>query len=541
MAALLTENPLLLLFLVAAIGTLIGRIQIFGSRLGVAAVLFVGLAFGAANPAFQIPDIVFQLGLILFVYTIGIANGPSFFRAFQQEGRQQIGFILFSLSIPLLIAFGVYVALDFSPHIIAGIFAGTANNTPALAAALDYIGNTLGALQGDMAIADAVVGYSICYPIGVIGRMAMIGLFERLWRIDYAAEAASLRDRYPVDQAITNRTIEVTKQTGVPIRQLRRQFGWEVVFGRILRGDDTYLISGETCFHEGDLIIVAGADAALDKIERDLGRRAAEDLFADQSLYAARRIFVTNPDIVGQTIASLDLREQFGAVVSRVRRGDIDLLAGNDTVLELGDRVRVYAQRSEIPKISALLGDSYNAISQINLLSLGIGITAGIALGSIPLPLPGGATFQLGFAGGPLLVALVLGAMRRTGSIVWTLPHSANQTLREIGLIFLLAGVGVRSGNALVTSFTGGNGLQIVLAGIFMILATMLLSLVVGHKLLNIPFTLVIGMISAQPAVLAYSIDRAQNQLPAIAYTVAFPISIIAKVAFVQLLLLFLQ
>ncbi len=213
-------------------------------------------------------------------------------------------------------------------------------------------------------------------------------------------------------------------------------------------------------FAEGDEVVLVGTPEEVDKAVAGLGVPAATQLQLDRSDYDFRRIFVSNHDIAGRRISDLDLPRKYGAVISRVRRGDIDLLAHGDTVLELGDRVRVVSRTGDMQRISALFGDSYKALSEVNLLSLSLALAAGVLIGLIPIPLPGGVRITLGMAGGPLLVGLVLGAIRRTRGIVWTIPYSANLTLRQIGLSILLAGIGIRSGYTFLTSFTASGGLQ---------------------------------------------------------------------------------
>ena len=196
---------------------------------------------------------------------------------------------------------------------------------------------------------------------------------------------------------------------------------------------------------------------------------------------------------------------------------------------------------TEIPALVALFGDSYARLSHVNLLTLGLGIAIGLLIGMIPIPLPGGITFQLGIAGGPLLVALVLGALRRTGPILWTMPFSANLTLRQFGLILLLAAIGVRSGSAFLQAFSGGSGWLILGISFLVIVVTTVIALFAGYKLLHIPYSLLTGMISPQPAVLDYAQDQANNPLPGFAYALMFPLAIIINVILAQLLLIFLQ
>ncbi len=543
MIDLLEANPLLLLFLVAGLGFGVGRLRFQGSNLGVAAVLFVGLAFGALNPALQIPSTILNIGLVLFVYTIGLSNGASFFGSFRREGSRNALYIISMMALPALLLVPVFFFFPLSAAGLAGIFAGMGNNSPALAGLLDYVNTNFTPTLAGTAVSETVVGFSILYPIGVLGRMLMIGLTQKLWRIDFAAEAFALRKQYPIAQELGYRTIEITKTavTNQLLRELQREHEWDVVFGRIYRDQQARLISGDTEFQLGDQIVIAGTHEAMDELTNDVGETAVEDLFYERNVYTGRRLFVSNPQIAGERIAALDLKEKYGAIVSHIRRGDIELLADNDAVLELGDRIRILAPRGEMPRLVELFGDSYTNISQVNWLAFGLGVSAGLLLGQVPIPLPGGLTFRLGLAGGPLIVALVLGAVRRTGPIVWQMPYSANQTLRQLGLICLLATVGVQSGNALVTAFTGSIGWWMLGVGTAVTLLSTFIALIVGHKWLKIPYSLVIGMVSPQPAVLGYALEQADNQLPNVGYTLMFPFAIIINVTLAQLLLIMLN
>ena len=541
MITILENNALLLLFLVAALGYWLGQVSFRGNRLGVAAVLFVGLAFGALDPDLNIPDAYLNLGLVLFVYTIGLSNGPGFFAKFQREGLREVLFIIGSLLLPALLLFPIGLWLQLNPASLVGIFTGQANNTPALASVLDYLQVNLP--QPDVALAEAVVGFSVVYPMGVLGRMLVIAITLRLWRVDFKAEAHSPRKADPMAQELGYRTITVTETavTLLPFRQLQREHNWDALFGRIYRPDEIGLIGGDTTFCLGDQIVIAGTEEDMDRVEADFGVVAPENLVHEHAIYESRRLFVSNPAIVGKPIASLNLKETHGALVSHLRRGDVEVLAGGDSVLELGDRIRVLAPREEIATLVALFGDSYATLSHVNLLTMGLGITLGLFIGLIPIPLPGGGSFQMGVAGGPLLVALILGALRRTGPIIWTMPYSANLILRQFGLILLLAAIGVRSGYALVQAFIGGDGWLILAIGTALIIVTTFISMVVGYKGLKIPYSLLAGMMAPQPAVLEYAQDQTKNSLPSVGFTLMFPLAIIINVTVSQIMLLILQ
>lgn len=544
MVQLLIENPLLLLFLVCAVGYGVGNIRILGSRLGVAAVLFVGLAFGSLSPDLAIPGIVFQMGLVIFVYTIGLSNGPGFFALFQGDGRKMLTYVLVILFVPVLLTVGLSFAFGTDAAMSSGIFAGVSTNTPALSSVLDYITNTAPITVRDGLLADVVVGYSLVYPIGVIGYMIAISVMERVWQIDYAAEAYALRKQYPMAQEMGNRTVTITQlpENGIIVREFMREHKWNVTFGRMRRGDNAHmrLVHFDTKLFNGDEIIVVGAPEDLDLLTEVLGEESAVPLNTESSSFISGRIFVSNAEVAGERLATLNLKEKYNVIVTRIGRGDTDILATGDTVIELGDRIRVVGDPDDIREMRRLFGDSYHALSEINLLSLGLGITLGLLLGMTTFLLPGDIAFRLGFAGGPLIVALILGALRRTGPIVWTLPYSANLTLRQIGLSFLLAVVGVSSGHVFFSTLTDSSSLIILLIGTLVTLITAFSALFIGYKWFKIPFGILVGTVSLQPAVVGFALERAKNQLPNVGYALTFPIGIISKIVFAQLIYILL-
>jgi putative transport protein len=546
MIQLLLGSPLLLLFVASAIGYLLGQVSIGGIKLGVAAVLFVGLAFGALDPDMKLPEVIYLLGLVIFVYAIGLGSGGAFFASFRQKGLRDNLFILGMLVAGAAITGLLQRLLGLRPAIAAGMFAGSFTNTPALAAVIDYLKAHAPAALREQLLAEPVVGYSITYPMGVIGVILAIYAAQRIWKVSYAAEARGLRELGAGQKVFQNRTIRVLRSEAerAPLQTLIEQFGWDVVFGRLKRADQLVLVSGQTCLHPNDLVSVIGTPEDLDRVTDFLGESSPEHLEFDRSTFDFRRVFVSNPKIAGKRLREIDLPAQLGAMVTRVRRGDAEVLAHGDTILELGDRVRVVARRDKMEQVSAFFGDSYRALSEIDILTFNLGMALGVVVGMIPIPLPGGVIFKLGYAGGPLVVALILGARERTGPVVWTLPYSANLLLRQIGLILFLAGIGTRSGYAFVTTLTQGDGGIIFLAGALATCATALLTLWIGYKLLKIPLGLLTGMLAAlqtQPAVLSFAHDQSENDLPNIGYATVYPLAIIAKVLLAQLLLTILS
>jgi len=538
MIDLLAENPLLLLFVVSAIGYVIGRVRVGGVSLGVAAVLFVGLFFGALDERLKLPEILYLLGLVIFVYTIGLSSGASFFASLRRKGLRDNLLILAVVLLAAGMATAFHALLGLNGPLAAGLFAGSLTNTPALAAVIQQLRST-GA--DEAVLAQPVVGYSVAYPMGVLGAIAAIYIAQRIWRVDYAAEARQLRDIAAGGERLTNRTVRVTSPAlaGRSVAELIADNRWDVVFGRLQHDGHIGLATSDSRLAVGDLVTVVGTAEEVERAGSALGEPAAVPLDMDRQTLDYRRVFVSNPKVVGRRLRDLDLPARFGAVITRVRRGDADLLPDGDTVLELGDRVRVITRRDNMEAVSDLFGDSYRSLSEVDVVSLGLGIALGLLLGTIPLPLPGGGSFTLGFAGGPLIVALILGWRGRTGPIVWTLPYSANLTLRQVGLTIFLAAVGSRAGFSFVTTLAQGGGLEIFLAGLAITTTAALTTMAVGHLVFKIPLSLLSGMLAGlgtQPAVLGFANEQAGNDLPNVGYTTVYPLATIAKIVCAQLL-----
>lgn len=539
MITLLINNPLLLLFLVSAIGYVLGRVQIGGVSLGVAAVLFVGLAFGALDPNLKLPDTVYQLGLVLFVYTIGLSSGPGFFASLQRKGLRDNLLVLGVLLLATALTVAAHLAIGASAPITAGVFAGSLTNTPALASVIEQLKRNAGDELSDAALAGPVVGYSVTYPMGVLGVILAIYFFQRLWRVDYAAEARSSPDLSLGVENLVNRTVRVTRpeMDGRNLGELVRTNGWDVVFSRLQHDGHMSIATSDAYLRLNDLVSVIGTPEEVERVVAALGEPAPEPLELDRHTLDFRRVFVSNPEVAGKRLRDLDLPRTQGAIITRLRRGDAEILPHGDTVLELGDRVRVVTRRENLDNVSKYFGDSYRRLSEIDVVSLGLGMAIGLLVGMIPFPLPGGGAFTLGFAGGPLIVALLLGWLERTGPIVWSLPYSANLTLRQVGLTLFLAGVGLRSGYSFVSTLAEGGGLAIFVAGALITAASAVTLLFVGYRLLRIPMGLCVGLLAGmqtQPAVLAFASEQTRNDMPNIGYATVYPLATIAKIILAQ-------
>ncbi|MDL1897042.1 transporter [Anaerolineae bacterium CFX7] len=542
---LLSANPLLLLFVIAALSYPLGRLKIFGVSLGVAAVLFVGLALGALDPNLKLPEIVYNLGLVIFVYTIGLSSGPGFFASFRGKGVRDNGLVAAMLGVAAAAVYFFARATNVSGAIASGMFTGALTNTPALAAALEFLKGSAPPTQLETVLAEPVLGYSLTYPMGILGALVVMVFFTRVWRVNYVADAQRVR-AVKTSQQLVTRTIRVTRPeiAGQTLAQLMQANAWTVLFGRWKHENQLALAAATTILRVNDLASVIGAPEEVERVRAALGEYSDEALELDRTEMDYRRIFVSNPQVVGVRLRDLNLPQQFGALITRIRRGDVEFLARDDTTLELGDRVRVVTRRENMGSVSQFFGDSFKALGEIDVLSFSLGLALGILVGQIPIPLPGGITFKLGTAGGPLVVALILGALERTGPIVWTLPYNANLTLRQIGLILFLAGVGTRAGYAFVSTLMQGNGLMLFGAGAALTMGVVALMLLIGYRILKIPMNLLLGMIAGMqtnPAILSFANQETENDLPNLGYATVYPLATILKIILAQALLVFLR
>ncbi len=536
MIELLTENPIILLFIVAAVGYGLGGIKIQGSKLGTMAILLVGLVFGALSSDFEIPDIIFTLGLALYIYTLGLEYGSGFFASFGVKRSFEAVLIMLTQVVIAALVFVIYLVLQLDITTLSGMFSGIVVNAASLASLID-IANSNG-----LSSEDVIVGFSLSFPISVLARIWALMLVNRYLKVDFAAEAKELRNEYPIDQQLEAATILVQNEayTGQPIRYILQDKNWNVMFGRLYRGERVMLVSGETILQLDDIITLGGNQEDLDQVTEVLGKAVNSDRINDMTQFLRRRLFVTNPDVVGLPLAALNIRDKFGATLTRVQRGDDDFLASADFVLELGDRVRVLARPRDMEGLAEFFGDSYEAQNKLNLFTLGLGVSLGLIVGSVGISVGSSLTFSLGTAGGCLVVSMILSSLRRTGSLVWTQPLGANHTIRQIAVAFLLATVGIRSGYSFFSTLFTLQGLLIIVIAAAIAFVTSVLTLLVGYRFFKIPFSLLSGMVVSHPSALSYAEGLSGNQLPTVGFTYSVPVAIISKVVIAQLLLLML-
>lgn len=539
LVALLVQHPILTLFLAIGLGYVVGQIGIFGFRFGVAGVLFVGLAIGALDRSIALPEAIPTLGLIIFVYTIGIQSGPALALAFRRRGFRDnmlaVGVLVFGALLTLVFSWLLSVP---GPR-AAGLFCGSLTSTPALAAARDAVreaavGRGVPREQARLEADQPVVSYSIAYPIGTIGVILCFQLFGRFWRSGSQPAAKEAPEIVVRNFAVRNPGI--ASRTIGDVLRVHRDYGFVVT--RFQHDGQVDIATSDTRLEFGDIVAVVGDEEALERAAQIFGEPSSAHIEFDRSRFDHRRVYVSAKEVVGQRIQDLDLPNRLHATITRLRRGDLDIVPAPGTRLEYGDQVRILAPRDRISAISAFFGDSIRGMAETDFGSVAIGMVLGVLAGMAPIPLPGGNTVRLGFAGGPLLVALALGKLERTGRITWVIPVSANITLRQVGLVLFLAGVGTRAGYDFLETLRA-DGPRLMAAGAAITFTVAIASLLLGRRLLKLPYDALMGLVSGvhtQTASLAFATDHTRSDAPNIAYASVYPLATIAKIVLAQLL-----
>lgn len=519
---IITSSPLLTIFLVVALGAVLGAIPFGPLRLGAAGALFVGLGVGFYAPNLgKEMGLVQQLGLTLFVYCVGLSAGQTFFSDLKRQYK-----LLFAAVVSLLAAVSMTVGggyiLGLHTSLSVGVFAGSLTTTPALAAAANLTGS-----------ANPAVGYSLGYPAGVIIGIIMVAIFvNRKWPGQHDTPALAGQKLHAV-------TAVVTKEIN-----MRDVPGWQdqsVRMSYLRSGDTTRVVSPGQTLAKSDQVVVVGLPAAVDKAVEAIGYSLPEHLADDRSVVEFQSFVVSRARIAGRTVAELNLPARFGAVITRVKRGDLETLASDEQIVELGDQLYVCYPREEERNLASFFGDSRNSVSQVDAIALGLGIVAGVLVGMIEFSLPGGSSFSLGTAAGPLVVGLVLGYLQRTGPVVWQLPQGANLTLRQLGLLLFLAAVGIASGPAFVKMAFTGLGLQGMGLGVLVATVTLVVMAVAG-RLLGLSASRTAGAMAGslgQPALLAFAQSRVNDERIEAGYATVFAFGIVVKIILVSVILLF--
>lgn len=548
---LLTGNSIahavLIYAFVIATGVLLGKIKIGSVSLGVTFVLFMGILVGhfGFTVDHDIMHFVKEFGLILFIFSIGLQVGPSFFTSFKKGGM-----LLNSLAcLLILLGIGVTLSLFYIFHgeisipMLVGIMQGAVTNTPGLGAAQEALRqlSEAGELAGP--IPSIGLGYAVAYPMGVIGILLTFIILRLVFRIKLDKEEASLKAQKESHETPNWITIKITNESlaGCTLATCQHMIRRQFIASRLFNGNEVSIPSDETLLQVGDIVSVIVNEADEKAVTTFLGKKIEYQWEDSENTMVSRRIVVTQSNINGRTIGSLALRSVYGVNITRVHRSGIDLLARPELYLQVGDRVTVVGSLEAIGKVEKMLGNTLKRLNEPHLITIFLGIFVGILVGSIPIHFPNmPMPAKLGLAGGPLIIAILLGRFGYRLKLITYTTQSANLMLREMGISLFLASVGISAGAEFVDTVVSPDGLRWILSGV---LITMVPALIVGiiGRLLKINYFTLIGMISGSctnPPALAYSGSIANNDAPAVAYSTVYPLTMFLRIICAQFIIL---
>lgn len=532
--------------LVIAAGVLLGRVKIFGVSLGVTFVLFVGILMGHFGLAIDAPILNFmkEFGLILFVFSIGMQVGPGFFSSFKHEGIRLNFLAIAIIALNIIVTLAIYF-LDGSIEMpmLVGILSGAVTNTPGLGAAEQ----ALSQLYQDGIISEVpkiALGYAVAYPLGVIGIILAMILVRLVFRVKYADETAMIEkenaDSLLIPHVVTYK-VENKLIVGRTLSDLGVMINRNFVVSRIKRNDEIIIPSSDVVIEHNDLLLTVLSEPDEEALSAFIGPKIEMDWKAIPAPVVSRRILVSKEEFNGRKIGSLRLRMGYRLNVTRVNRAGVDLLASPNLSLQVGDRLTVVGKIEDIDRLADRLGNSMQRLNQPNIFTIFIGILIGIVFGSIPFAIPGmPVPLKLGLAGGPLIVAILIGRYGYKMGLTTYTSTSANLMLREVGICMFLASVGIGAGSEFVATVKSG-GLMWILWGFLITFIPLLIVGLFGRGYYKLNYYTLSGLMAGSytdPPALAYSNKVANNDAPAVAYSTVYPLSMFLRVLTAQILVL---
>jgi putative transport protein len=538
-----------LIALVCFAGMALGSFKVRGVGLGTASVLFAGIITGHFGKPVDHHTLEFvkEFGLILFVFTIGLQLGPGFFAAFRRQGMQLnvIAAVIVLSGATLALALGWVLKMDFAA--VLGLLSGATTNTPSLGAAQQTLATIPGISEDRLAL--PALAYAVSYPGAIIGIIGTLLILKAVFRIDVEREAKVFaEEKRGRIESLENRTLIVDNPnlSGVAIDAIPSRIETGITISRHRRVGETEVrvAVGTTILQRGDTIVAVGTRASLDQFQRVVGRRSDEDLRRAAGNVTYRRVVVTHKDVLGKTLGELALDTRHSAVVSRVTRADIELSARDDLRLQFGDMVQVVGEEASLEQTAKLLGNSVKELNETHFIPMFIGIFLGIVVGTLPIAFPGlPQPVRLGLAGGPLIVALVLGRIGRIGRLVCHMPVNANLAFREFGIALFFAAVGLMAGPKFFASVFSSNGLIWLGAGLCVTIVPLLLAGLFARGVLKTNYAVLCGMLAGSvtdPPALAFATNITKSDAPTVAYATVYPLTMLLRILCAQILALVL-
>ena len=535
------------LALVAVVGLWIGNVKIRGVGFGIGGVLFGGIIVGhfvdQAGVALSSPMLHFiqEFGLSLFVYTIGIQVGPGFFASLRVSGLRLNLFAILIVILGGLVTAVLHKLFNIPLPVVLGIFSGAVTNTPALGAGQQILRD----LGVPFEVVDQMgMSYAMAYPFGICGILLTMWLVRLFFRINIEKEAQRFEESSGNGHAhlhTINVRVENPNLNQMAIQDVPMLNSDNIVCSRLKRGELLMVPAPGTLIQAGDLLHLVGRPEDLHNAQLVIGQEVATSLSTRGTDLKVERVVVTNEKVLGKKIRDLHVKQRYDVVISRLNRAGVELVASSSASLQFGDILNLVGRPEAIDAVAAELGNAQQKLQQVQMLPVFIGIGLGVLLGSIPLFIPGfPAALKLGLAGGPLIMALILGRIGSIGKLYWFMPPSANLALRELGIVLFLAVVGLKSGGDFVATLTQGDGLSWIAYGIFITAIPLLTVGILARMLAKMNYLTLCGMLAGSmtdPPALAFANNlHATSGAAALSYATVYPLVMFLRIITPQLL-----
>ena len=539
----------LLYAIVIAVGVYLGKIKIGGVSLGVTFVLFAGILAGHIGFTAPTPILTFvqDFGLILFVFMIGLQVGPGFFENFGSQGIRLNGLATLAVLLNIIVMFICYfVFFDTNDKtnlpMMVGTLYGAVTNTPGLGAANEALGSVFGSNAPQIASA-----YACAYPLGVLGIIGAIILIRYICGVKLEKEEARLKamEETSADKKPYKMHLEVTNKylEGKTLLQVHDFLNRDFVVSRLVHEGELCIPNRDTIFHLGDQMLIVCAEADQEAIMAFIGPKLDIDFEQQDQPLVSKRILITNPKVNGKTLSSLHFSSVHGVNVTRVTRHGIDLFASAGLPLQVGDKIMVVGPEDAVERVANKMGNSLRKLNAPNIATIFVGIFLGLIFGSFPLTIPGmPVPVKLGLAGGPLIIAILIGRYGYKIHLVTYTTTSANMMLREIGLVLFLASVGIKAGAGFFETVIDGDGLLYVLTGFLITIIPILIVGPIARIRFKFNYFTIAGMIAGtytDPPALAYSNSICSKEAPALGYSTVYPLSMFLRIFTAQIVVLF--
>ena len=525
--AYLHTHQIVLLFLIISIGYLVGQIKIFGFSLGSSAIIFVAMFFG--HHGFKLSHDFQILGLILFIYAIGLNAGPVIFNMSKKQSMTLYTLILVLLSSGAVLTYLASKLWQLDMNLAVGLFAGSMTSTPGLAAAQEAANSPL-----------TSTGYALAYPVGVVGVVLFIKLLPVVLGVNLKKENQLSEEKENMaKEEIVRKTVLVTNESleGKTLAELNFAKTTGAIVSRIMRDDQLLVPGADVALQLNDLLCIVGEKSKIRSAIPFIGKASAKKI-SEVHYFGSKNFVVTNKEIVGKSLAELNLHAYYNVNITRIRRGGMEFTAEPRQRLQWGDRLRVAGEVSRMDAVQKLLGDEMKKLEAGNIYSIIIGILFGVAFGLIPFSI-GGISLKLGVTGGVLLAGLFLSNRGKVGPVIWLVPAPIKNFMRELGLTLFLAVVGINAGPKILHTITG-QGPQLLLIGVIIVLIPMLITTILArskYKMLLIElFGLLSGGMTSTPG-LAAGTTMTDSQRPLVLYATVYPFAMILMMVLIKILM----